>query len=231
MKAMLEVKNLSFGYGKDLVLKDVSFIYEAKDLLLILGPNGGGKSTLFKLILGLERFSKGAINLDMKPREIGFVPQSFVFNESYNMQVIDVVLMGQIDEKRLFFYSKKQKDIALEALARVGMADFAKRGVKELSIGQRQRVFIARALSSSCKLLMLDEPTASVDEVISRQIYELLARLNQEGMGIMLICHDLKEALNYASKALLVNKTAHIHEAKDIIKRRESLAECDSFMF
>ena len=190
----ISVENLSFGYDENLIFNGINFSYDRKDFLAIIGPNGGGKSTLLKLLLGLCEPNDGKIIFfGKKPKEvsklIGYVPQLIDLNKNFPMRVLDVVLMGRIDKKIFGFYSKEDKAHALKALQRVGMGEFALRRISDLSGGQRQRVYIARALCAETKILMLDEPPASI-----------------------LISHDVNLTLNFASKVAYVNRDLFMHE-------------------
>ncbi|MSN96261.1 ABC transporter ATP-binding protein [Campylobacter sp. FMV-PI01] len=214
---MIEVINLNFGYDENLVLEDINFNYKSSDFLCVIGPNGGGKSTFLKLLLGLLNPKNGTILLDGKtPKEfcknVGYVPQHIPINSTFPLSVLEVVLMGRIDQKRFGFYSKFDKEKALKALKIVGMGDFSKRRISLLSGGQRQRVYIARAICSDAKILFLDEPTASIDARGQVEIYEILKNINQSGKGILMISHDLNIAINYASKVAYINKNLVMHE-------------------
>ena len=164
----ISVRNLSFGYDENLVFESINLEYDCKDFLAIIGPNGGGKSTLLKLMLGLNKPSGGTIEVfGQEPasvsKAVGYVPQNIPINQSFPMRVLEVVLMGRIDKKLFGFYGKDDKIEAEAALERVGMGEFTRQKIGELSGGQRQRVYIARALCAKAKILMLDEPTASID--------------------------------------------------------------------
>ncbi|MBS6287657.1 MAG: ATP-binding cassette domain-containing protein, partial [Campylobacter concisus] len=179
MKDIIKIRNLNFSYDKQVVLEDINLDYSSDEFLAIIGPNGGGKSTLLKLILGLLKPQSGEIKLFGKePSEvskfIGYVPQNFLSNQSFPMMVLEVVLMGLIDKKIFGFYSKDEKALALSALEKVDMREFANARIGELSGGQRQRVYIARALCANAKVLILDEPTASIDTKGQAEIYEIL---------------------------------------------------------
>lgn len=213
----ISVENLSFGYDENLIFNGINFSYDRKDFLAIIGPNGGGKSTLLKLLLGLCEPNDGKIIFfGKKPKEvsklIGYVPQLIDLNKNFPMRVLDVVLMGRIDKKIFGFYSKEDKAHALKALQRVGMGEFALRRISDLSGGQRQRVYIARALCAETKILMLDEPTASIDTKGQADVYRLLKRINESGIGVILISHDVNLTLNFASKVAYVNQDLFMHE-------------------
>ncbi|NLY03773.1 MAG: ABC transporter ATP-binding protein [Campylobacter sp.] len=214
---MIEVRNLNFGYDENLVLEDINFSYKSKDFLAIIGPNGGGKSTLLKLMLGILEPKSGEISLLGKnPKEVskqvGYVPQDIPVNKAFPISALEVVLMGMVDKKRFGFYTKKDKDEAMSALKTVGMMDFYDRRISNLSGGQRQRVYIARALCSSAKILFLDEPTASIDTRGQVEIYDLLKGINKQGVGVVVISHNINIAVHYATKVAYVSKNLIMHD-------------------
>ena len=226
LKDIIKIRNLNFSYDKQVVLEDINLDYSSDEFLAIIGPNGGGKSTLLKLILGLLKPQSGEIKLFSKePSEvskfIGYVPQNFLSNQSFPMMVLEVVLMGLIDKKIFGFYSKDEKALALSALEKVGMREFANARIGELSGGQRQRVYIARALCANAKVLILDEPTASIDTKGQAEIYEILKGINTNGVGVVLVSHDLNIVLNYATKIAYVSKNLHIHKTHENLAKRE----------
>ena len=226
LKDIIKIRNLNFSYDKQVVLEGINLEYSSDEFLAIIGPNGGGKSTLLKLILGLLKPQSGEIKLFGKePSEvskfIGYVPQNFLSNQSFPMMVLEVVLMGLIDKKIFGFYSKDEKALALSALEKVGMREFANARIGELSGGQRQRVYIARALCANAKVLILDEPTASIDTKGQAEIYEILKGINANGVGVVLVSHDLNIVLNYATKIAYVSKNLHIHKTHENIAKRE----------
>ena len=226
MKEIIKIKNLNFSYDKQVVLEGINLDYSSDEFLAIIGPNGGGKSTLLKLILGLLKPQSGEIKLFGKePSEvskfIGYVPQNFLSNQSFPMMVLEVVLMGLIDKKIFGFYSQAEKQMALGALEKVGMKEFASARIGELSGGQRQRVYIARALCANAKVLVLDEPTASIDTKGQAEIYEILKNINASGVGVVLVSHDLNIVLNYATKIAYVSKNLHIHKTHEDTAKRE----------
>ena len=226
LKDIIKIRNLNFSYDKQVVLEDINLDYSSDEFLAIIGPNGGGKSTLLKLILGLLKPQSGEIKLFGKePSEvskfIGYVPQNFLSNQSFPMMVLEVVLMGLIDKKIFGFYSKDEKALALSALEKVGMREFANARIGELSGGQRQRVYIARALCANARVLILDEPTASIDTKGQAEIYEILKGINTNGVGVVLVSHDLNIVLNYATKIAYVSKNLHIHKTHENLAKRE----------
>ncbi|MDR0580328.1 MAG: ABC transporter ATP-binding protein [Campylobacteraceae bacterium] len=212
---MVRVCNLSFAYDKENVLENVSFEYERSDFLALVGPNGGGKSTLLKLILGLLKPTSGKIELSS--HKIGYVPQNTMPNGEFPISVLDVVLMGRLKKYRFGFYSKDDKKRAFEALEKTDMQGYAHKKIGGLSIGQRQKVFIARALACEAELLILDEPTASVDMQGQVQIYNILKSLNSS-KGVIVVSHDMDVVLGYATKIAYVSRTLFMHEPSALTK-------------
>ncbi len=219
--AIIEIKDLDFAYNGETVLKDVNLTIRRKDFVAIIGPNGGGKTTLLKLILGLLTPVNGTLRIDGKsPREaspcIGYVPQDVHTNLSFPITAIDVVLMGMIDPKRrLSRRSANNRRDALTALDRMEMAAHADKKIGMLSGGQRQRVFIARAMVAQPKLLLLDEPTASIDTKGQADFYRLLEELNQD-ITVLVVSHDLLVISRYVKSVACVNKKLHYHDQAEI---------------
>jgi len=220
---VIEIKNLSFAYDKDLVLQDINLRVDKGDFLVLIGPNGGGKSTLAKLILGINKLQKGSIEVLNQPLEkslfhVGYVPQNTNVNLTFPIKAIEVVMMGHHSHKpSLFGYKKSEIAHALYVLKQVGMEDFAQKKIGSLSGGQRQRVMIARALCSDPKILILDEPTSNIDTDGQKQIYELLRELNKH-ITIVVISHDLSVILEYAGKVAHINRKLAFHDLSSMKK-------------
>jgi len=229
-KNIIEVKNLNFSYEKQRVLEDINFTIEKSDFLTIIGPNGGGKSTLLKLILGINKLQNGFIKVFGKNhleqiQNIGYVPQNTNVNLKFPITVLEVVMMGQNSLiKRIFGYKKDEKQKALEVLKKISMEDFANNKISNLSGGQRQRVLIARALFSNPKILLLDEPTSNIDINGCEQVYLTLQELNKK-IPIIVVSHDISVILKYASKAFYVNKRMTQH---DLSKMKDEFKSIDS---
>ncbi|MEA3315768.1 MAG: ABC transporter ATP-binding protein [Campylobacterota bacterium] len=223
---VIDIKNLIFSYEKDNVLENINLKVNEKDFLAVIGPNGGGKSTLLKLILGINQAKQGYIKIYGKEpsknlSHIGYVPQNTNINTDFPIKVIEVVLMGHIDtnkdkKKNIFTnlfnigYKKSEISCAISALKQVGMEELANKKIGTLSGGQRQRVMIARALCSHPSILILDEPTASIDVSGQKQIYDLLKVLNKT-ITIILVSHDISVIMGYANKVAHINKTLNFH--------------------
>ena len=215
---LINIKNLFFKYQKTEVLENVNLTIKDDDFLAIIGPNGGGKSTLLKLILGLLPLQSGTIEKNIENNQVGYVPQNTNLNIDFPITALEVVLMGHISsKKRLFGYSKDEISCALESLNQVGMKEFANKKIGDLSGGQRQRVFIASALCSNPKIMLLDEPTASIDVQGQQEIYELLRELNKT-ICIVVVSHDLSILLNYAKNVAHVNRGLVYHSLAEVQK-------------
>lgn len=218
---IVEIRDVSFAYNGDAVLEDVNLEIRRGNFIAMIGPNGGGKSTLLKLILGLLKPNKGVIRVNgISPASasacIGYVPQDVHINRDFPITAMDVVLMGTLDpRKRWGFRSTENRKHALDALAHLDMADYADRRIGDLSGGQRQRVFIARALVTRPQLLLLDEPTASIDTKGQADFYRLLKELNKE-ITIVVVSHDLLVISRYVKSVACVNRRLHYHGQAEI---------------
>jgi len=209
---LIEIVDLSYSYEKESVLENINLSVEKGDFLAFIGQNGGGKSTLLKLIAGINAVQSGSIHFHDTVLKVGYVPQNTNINTNFPIKAFEVVLMGcNFAKKRLFGYTKEEIAHAQNILAKVGMQEYAQNPIGSLSGGQRQRVMIARALCSAPELLLLDEPTSSIDTQGQRQIYELLKELNKE-ISIIVVSHDISVVLQYASKAAHINKKLTFHD-------------------
>ena len=201
---LLSFNDLAIGYDNKIVLNHLSFTVEKGDYLVILGENGAGKSTLLKTMLGLLKPISGTITLDseVKRSEIGYLPQQTVVQKDFPASVWEVVLSGCLARTGLKpFYSKQDKVLAKANIQKMELNGFEKKCYRELSGGQQQRVLLARALCSSDKVLVLDEPITGLDPKVTAQLYEIIDELNREGITIIMISHDLK-AVEHANKVL-----------------------------
>ncbi len=211
---LIDIKNLSFGYNKEKVLENIDLQIEKDDFMAIIGPNGGGKSTLLKLILGILKPQSGTIDFIDDSITIGYVPQNTNINMDFPVTAIEVVLMGHSGTRRpIFGYAKSETMCAMEALREVGMEEYARHRIGSLSGGQRQRVMIARALCSHPSVVILDEPTSSIDADGQKQIYNLLKELNKT-MTIIVVSHDISITMEYANKVAYINRILSFHDMK-----------------
>ena len=218
---IIQITDLNFAYNGQRVLENVNLTIVEGDFVAMIGPNGGGKTTLLKLMLGLLKPDHGDIRiLGRRPSQashkIGYVPQDVNINRRFPITAMDVVLMGKLAPGRRWSRnSARDRHDALDALDRIDMADFADRRIGELSGGQRQRVFIARALVTHPRLLLLDEPTASIDTRGQTEFYQLLKRLNEE-VSILVVSHDLLVISTYVKSVACVNRRLHYHNQAEI---------------
>lgn len=210
MSAAVAVKNLSFYYQSVAILKETSFQIEAGEFIGIIGPNGGGKTTLLKLIMGFLRPTHGSIEIFGTPpgtgtQQLAYVPQTVRFDPQFPISVLEVVLSGRLAHLPWYGrYSQKDRQLAIQALQKVGIPEhFYQHAYGNLSGGQAQRVLIARALVSDPKILLLDEPTASVDAQAESDIYLLLKELKGT-MTILMVTHNLKAAISHVQRVLCV---------------------------
>ena len=217
---VIDVEDVCFAYGGQEVLHNVSFQVPARAFVAVVGPNGGGKTTLLKLILGelTPRFGQVRV-LDGLPQavrqRIGYVPQSLPFDPGFPVCVRDVVLMGRVDRHRIGPYRREDRRAASVALEQVGMAAFERRPFSDLSGGQRQRVLIAQALVSAPELLLLDEPTASVDPAATSQLHALFHALKAD-RTIIMVSHNLSAVTGHATHVLCVNRTSDMQVLADV---------------
>ncbi|AOY58883.1 MULTISPECIES: metal ABC transporter ATP-binding protein [Desulfococcus] len=227
----VDIRKVSFSYNGQSVLQDVDLTLEAGDFTALIGPNGGGKTTLLKLMIGLLTPNSGDIRiLGEPPRRIahrlGYMPQEIGINRHFPISVLDVVLMGRLDPARRWGgYSSTDRAAAQKALEAVNMWEFRRRRIGELSGGQRQRVFIARALVAEPDILFLDEPTASVDAVHQENLFDLLKVLN-ETVTIIIVNHDLMVISSYVKSVACVNRRLHYHGGNEITEDMIRMYQC-----
>jgi zinc transport system ATP-binding protein len=218
---VVELDNVSFAYNGAPVLADVNLRIRQGDFLAVLGPNGGGKTTLLKLMLGLLTPGRGAVRVfgeaPSRGRErVGYMPQLATAGREFPITALEVALMGRLGRSSWGWrYNRRETEGARQALERVGMADHAGRRMATLSGGQRQRVLIARALVTRPELLLLDEPTASVDAEGRSRLYDVLTELNRD-VTIVVVSHDLSIVWNAVKSVACVNRSLFLHEGREI---------------
>lgn len=220
-KSVIEINDVWYAYNGLSVLEKVNFSVKEKDFMAVIGPNGGGKTTLLKLILGLLEPSRGNIRVFGKPpkenrHSVGYVPQDIHINRNFPISVRDVVLMGRrLPGRHRFLFSKKDRETAALALEKLEMETYSNANIGDLSGGQQQRVYIARALVSEPEILFLDEPTASIDSHGQTDFYGLLKELN-ERITIVVISHDVMVLSPYIKSVACVNRQVHYHDSGEI---------------
>lgn len=212
------------------VLRELSFSVDEGEFLAVVGPNGGGKTTLLRVLLGLQKPSTGSVRVfgldpGSTPGRTGYVPQRLFFDRDFPLSVMDAVLMGRIALKSPFQrYSKTDREAAGEALRTVGLSSLANRRIGALSGGELQRVLIARALAGQPELLLLDEPTASVDPEMKTTIYDLLDNLRKT-MTIVLVTHDTGTVSRFVSRVLCLNCSMVLREPPSAHSGNRALEE------
>ena len=207
--ALIKVDDLTLSYENIMVIKDLSFKVESGDYLCIVGENGSGKSTLVKGLLSLKKPESGTIEFGegLRKNEIGYLPQQTSAQKSFPASVYEVVISGCLNSRGIRpFYSSREKKIALDNIERLGITDLKNRSYRDLSGGQQQRVLLARALCATKKLLLLDEPVTGLDPIITAEFYELISKINKEGITVIMVTHDISAALKYANRVLCMRE-------------------------
>ncbi|MEW5994073.1 MAG: ABC transporter ATP-binding protein [Candidatus Zixiibacteriota bacterium] len=213
------LENVWFAYNSRLVLEDVSLTIGRGEFIWMVGPNGGGKTTLLKLMLGLLKPRRGSVRvLGQTPRQarkgIGYMPQQAYLDPHFPVEVLDVVLMGRLGNS-LGPYRRQDKESAARALDQVGLHGTERAPFATLSGGQQRRVLIARALAAEPQLLLLDEPTANLDLAVEEELFELLYRLS-EHLTIVMASHDPAFVSQFVERVICVNRTVAIHPTSAI---------------
>lgn len=221
--SLINCKNLELAYDNKTVLSDLSFEIERGDYLCVVGENGSGKSTLMKALLGLIKPVSGEISFCCaKHSEIGYLPQQTDIQRDFPASVYEVVISGTLGKRGLLpFYSKREKDIAKKNMELLGISDLARHSYQDLSGGQQQRVLLARAMCATTTLLLLDEPVAGLDPVVTAEMYKIIKELNDKGITIIMISHDIAAATQYASHIL------HLHHKPLFFGTKEEYISSD----
>lgn len=226
---IIEIRDLWFSFNSIPVLKEVNLTVRPKNFIALLGPNGGGKTTLLKLMLGLLIPDRGSIKIFGEPpskssHRIGYMPQHLHFNQGFPISVLDVVLMGKLRPGRGWSrYSHKDRMAAEKALEQMEMWDFRNRRAGELSGGQAQRVFIARALVDEPEVLLLDEPTSSVDTKHQTDLFDILKELNKT-VTIIVVSHDVGIVSSHVKSVACVNQQFFYHDDAEISQEMLEMA-------
>lgn len=223
---LVEIKNMDLAYQKNLVLSNVSLSVFEHDFIGIIGPNGGGKTSLLKAILGLLKPLRGTVDYAFDKRDIGYLPQGSQVDESFPITVKEVVASGlEHGLKTGRETSRKRKDKVIQALERVGIETLHSRAIGELSGGELQRTMLARAIISSPRLLILDEPNTHVDNQFELELYALLKELNQS-ITILLVSHDIGIISPYIKTIACVNRDLHYHPTNEITEDQLKVYNC-----
>ncbi len=214
------LKNVSFAYGNKLILENVNLEVGPNEFVWVVGPNGGGKTTLLKLMLGLLTPDSGRVELfgrapRLSRRRVGYMPQQISLDRDFPVTVHDVVMMGRLGNSSWGGYSTEDRRAVSRVLEQVDLVDQSNLLFSELSGGQQRRMFIARALACEPSLLILDEPTANIDQVLQREFYRLLERLHGT-MTVVMVSHDPAFVSRFVKQVICVNRRLEIHPTGEV---------------
>jgi len=208
--ALIACQNASFAYDGAAAVSGLNFTVSAGNYLCVVGENGTGKSTLIKGLLGLLSPCAGSVVTGdgLKRNEIGYLPQQTAVQKDFPAGVYEVVLSGRLASRGILpFYSRADKAAADENIRRLKIESLRNRCYRELSGGQQQRTLLARALCATKKLLLLDEPVAGLDPIATNELYRLIESINKDGLTVVMVSHDIRSAVTFASHILHLNKT------------------------
>lgn len=227
MKKLIEIKNLSAGYDNNIVLENISMEVFAGDFIGVIGPNGGGKTTLIKTILGLIKPVSGEMKLHISKTNIGYLPQVNQIDKRFPITVFDVVRSGKANSALFSSFHKNtlEKEKAESLLEEMGILHIRNKAIGELSGGQMQRVFLCRALMNQPELLVLDEPSTYVDNNFEGELYLKLKELNEQ-MAILLISHDVGTISFFVKTIACVNRSLHHHPSNIITEEQLASYNC-----
>ena len=222
--AQIQCEELTLGYEDRVVFRDMNFKVETGDYLCIVGENGSGKSTLMKTLLGLNKPLEGRVVFGdgLKQTEIGYLPQQTDIQRDFPATVFEVVMSGCLNQMGFrLFYGKKEREKAMEKLRLLGMEESAGRSYQDLSGGQQQRVLLARALCASGSLLILDEPVAGLDPVVTKELYDTIRELNGNNITIIMVSHDIDEIVRDADHVLHIASGDYFFGTTDAYQKSE----------
>lgn len=232
METLIKLENINAGYDQKPILQDINFEVKKQDFIGIIGPNGGGKTTLLKVILGLLKPFSGKVHYHF-PSEfkdsstfIGYLPQQIIFDKKFPISVGEVILSGLISSRKKSDKSRLERNKKLDKiLDKLGMTKYKNSVIGELSGGQMQRVFLGRAIVSQPGLLILDEPGTYVDNRFEYELYQILTELNKT-MAIMLVSHDVGTISSYIKTIACVNQDLHYHPSNEINSEQLKVYNC-----
>lgn len=227
---LLNAQHLSIGYEGKKIVSHINFTIEESDYVVIIGENGSGKTTLIKTVLGLLKPLSGKITFQLKKNKIGYLSQLKEINKDFPASVYEVVISGCLNHKRILsFYHKKDKELAELNLKKFKIEHLKSKSFSELSGGEQQRVLLARAMCASSQVLILDEPTLSLDKRSSNDLYRLIEKLHQENITIIMISHDLEEAIKYANKVIEIKDHKFFMKTKEQYVNEVRTSGCNHF--
>ncbi len=224
---LIKARDLAVGYDSTAVASGISFSVNEGDYLCIVGENGAGKSTLMKTLLGLQAPLAGELTFDesLKAGGIGYLPQQTVIQKDFPASVVEIVLSGLQRKKGLApFYNRQDKDFASDKLKEMGVYELRNRCYRELSGGQQQRVLLARALCAADSIILMDEPVAGLDPGATEEMYRVISELNEKGVTVVMISHDIASAIKNASHILLLGNAQYYGTSEDFTASPEGQA-------
>lgn len=210
--SLIKCDNVSLAYDGVAIVTELDFEVNKGDYLCIIGENGSGKSTLLKTILGLNKCSSGSITFGdgLKQTQIGYLPQQTAAQRDFPASVYEIVISGCLNRRGLKpFYSKSDKQLADKNINLLGITSLKNCCYRELSGGQQQRVLLARALCATGSIILLDEPMTGLDPIVSAELYSIIKQLNNNGITVVMVSHDISNALKYASHILYMGQSKH----------------------
>lgn len=232
MHKLIELEHTTAGFNHTPAIEDANLTIHSDDFIGIIGPNGGGKTTLLKVILGLQKPWKGRVIYHSpgicrgEYGKMGYLPQINQFDAHFPISVFEVVRSGLVNRKKIFGgYHSGDTEKTLQVLKDIGIEELKNKNIGDLSGGQKQRVFLGRAIVSDPEILFLDEPNTYVDNKFERELYEMLRRLN-ERMAIVLVTHDIGTISSYIKSIVCVNKSVHHHESNTITEQQLFVYNC-----
>ena len=208
MESAIKIENLTVSYSGIDAINSINLDIKKGEFVSIIGPNGGGKTTLLNAVLGFLKINSGAIDITAKPNALSYVPQIALIDRDFPITALETVMTAFLKSGLHPFkkFKKEEQQKATELLRLLGLEPYAKRQISELSGGEFQRLLIARALAAGPKILLLDEPTANVDLASRDKIFGTLKELNRSGLTVVMVTHDLSAACNFSSKLVLINR-------------------------
>lgn len=225
MQKLIEIKGLTAGYDNNIVLENINLDIFENDFIGVIGPNGGGKTSLIKVILGLLKPYKGLIK-NINNCRFGYLPQYNLFDRQFPISIEELVLSGLMNKKNFYKrYTKEDIYKARELIEKAGITNILKSNIGEVSGGQMQRALLCRAIISEPKVLLLDEPVTYVDNHFEKEMYDLLKLLNEK-MAIIMVSHDLGIISSYIKTIACVNKSLHLHKSNIITEKTLENYDC-----
>lgn len=223
---LLEIKNISVSNDGKPLFSNLSFAVNSGDYLAIVGENGSGKTTLMNTILGLRKTYDGEINFKsgLTKKDIGYLPQITILKDDFPATCGEIVISGLVSKMRTIFYTADDREKCKEIMDKLDISSLHDKSYAEISGGQRQRVLLARALLATKDILFLDEPVTGLDPYVTKDLYRIIKKLNDEGIAIVMISHDVKEVYKYATHILHIGQRIYFGTKDDYVKN-ENMVE------